>query len=58
MQDMENIYEQFVYNSMKVNLDKFQLIILGNTGLHTLKIGDMTIKPASSATLFGISIDS
>ena len=55
---MENVYEWFVYNSMKANLDKFQFIILGNTGSHTLKIDDITIKSASSVTLLGITIDS
>ena len=43
---------------MKVNPEKFQFIILGNTGSHTLKIGDTTIKSASSVTLLGITIDS
>ena len=33
---MEKGYEWFVSNLVKVNPDKFQLIILGNTGLHTL----------------------
>ena len=56
IQDVENVYEWFVYNSMKANPDKFQFIILGNTGSHTLKIGD--IKSASSVTLLGITIDS
>ena len=50
--------EWFVYNSMKANLDKFQFIILGNTGSHTLKIGDITIKSASYVTLLDITIDS
>ena len=58
IQDMENVYEWFVYNSMKVNPDKFQFIILGNTGSHILKIGDITIKSASSVRLLGITIDS
>ena len=43
---------------MKANLDKFQFIILGNTGSHTLKIGDITIRSASYVTLLGITIDS
>ena len=43
---------------MKANLDKFQFIILGNTGSHTLKIGDITIKSASYVTLLDITIDS
>ena len=55
---MENVYERFVYNSMKANPDKFQFIILGNTGLHTLKIDYITIKSASYVTLLGITIDS
>ena len=37
---MENVYEWFVYSSMKANPDKFQFTILENTGSHTLKIGD------------------
>ena len=44
IQDIQNAYEWFVYNSMKANLDKFQFIILGNTGSHALKIGYITIK--------------
>ena len=32
IQDMENEYEWFVYNSLKVNRNKFQFIISGNTG--------------------------
>ena len=55
---MENVYEWFVYNSMEANPDKFQFIILGNTGSHTLKIRDITIKSASSATPLGVTIDS
>ena len=43
---------------MKANPDKFQFIILGNTGSHTLKIGDIAIKSASYVTLLGITIDS
>ena len=43
---------------MKANLDKFHFIILGNTGSHTLQIGDITIKSASSVTLLCITIDS
>ena len=43
---------------MKANPDKFQFIILGNTGSYTLKIGDITIKSVSSVTLLGITIDS
>ena len=48
---MENIYEWFVYDSIKVNPDKFQFIIPGNTGSHTLQIDNKIIKPASSVTL-------
>ena len=55
---MQNVYEWFVYNSMKANPDKFQFLILGNTGSRTLKIGDITITSASSVTLLGINIDS
>ena len=55
---MKNAYEWFVCNSMKVNLDKFQFVILGNTGSHKLKIGDITIKSAKSVTLLDIAIDS
>ena len=36
IQDMENVFEWLVYNSMKANPDKF--IILGNTGSHTLVV--------------------
>ena len=42
---------------MKANLGKFQFIILGNTGSHTLQIGDITVKSTSSVTLLGINID-
>ena len=55
---MQNVYEWFVYNSMKANPYKFQFIILGNTGSRTLKIGDITITSASSVTLLGINIHS
>ena len=58
IQDTENVYEWFVHNSMKVNPEKFQFIILGNISSHTLKIGDITIKSASPVTLLGITIDS
>ena len=58
IQDMENVYEWFVYNSLKVNPNKFQFIILGNTGQHILKIGDITIKSTLSVTLLGIAINS
>ena len=53
-----NVYEWFVYSSMKANPDKFQFISVGNTGSHTLKIGDITIKSASHVTLLDITIDS
>ena len=43
---------------MKAHAENFQFVILGNTGLHTLQIGDMTTKSTSSATLLGITIDS
>ena len=55
IQDMENVYEWFVHNSMKANPDKFQFITLGNTGSHKLQIGDIAIKSASSVTLLGIT---
>ena len=55
---MENVYECFVCSSMKANPGKFQFIILGNTGSHTLKIGYITMKSASYVTLLGITIDS
>ena len=55
---MQNVYEWFVYNSMKANTDKFQLIILGNTGSHALQIVDITIKSTSSVILLGICINS
>ena len=43
---------------MKANHDKFQFIILGNKGSHTLQIGDTTTKWVSSVTLLDITIDS
>ena len=43
---------------MKANPDKFQFMILESTGSHTLKIGYITIKSASSVTILGITIDS
>ena len=58
MQDMQNVYEWFVYNSLKANPDKFQFIILGNKGSRILQIGDITIKSDSSVTLLIITIDS
>ena len=56
--DVENVYEWFVHNSMKANPDKFQFIIWGNTGSHTLKIGDITVKSVSFVTLLGVTMDS
>ena len=53
IQDMQN-----VYSSMKANSDKFQFIILGNTGLHSLQISDITIKSGLSVTPLGITINS
>ena len=47
-----------VYNSLKVNPDKFQFIILGNAGSDTLQICNITIKSVSSVTLLDITIDS
>ena len=58
IQDTWNIYEWFVYNSMKAHPEYFWFINLGNTGLHALQIGDITTKSVSSATLLGITIDS
>ena len=43
---------------MKAHPEKIQFIILGNTGLHALQIGDITTKSVSSVTLLGITIDS
>ena len=45
-QNMLNVYEWLVYNSMKANPDQFQFMILGNTESHTLQIGDITTKPS------------
>ena len=47
-----------LYNSIKAHPENFQFIILGNTGLHALQIGDITTKSVSSVTLLGITIDS
>ena len=58
IQDTWNVYEWFVYNSAKADAENFRLTILGNTGLHTLQIGDITTKSVSSSTLLGITIDS
>ena len=43
---------------MKASPENFQFIILGNTGMHTLQIGDITTKSVLSVTLLGITIDS
>ena len=43
---------------MKVHPENFQFIILGNKGFHTLQIGDIITKSASSVTLLGITLDS
>ena len=43
---------------MKAHPENFQFIILGNTGLHALQIGDITTKSVSSVTLLDITIDS
>ena len=58
IQDTWHVYEWFVYNSMKVHPENFHFIILGNAGLHTLEIGDITTKSVSFVTLLGITIDS
>ena len=55
IQDMQNVNEWFVCNSIKANPNKFQFIILRNTGSHTLQTGDITIKSASFVTLLGIN---
>ena len=57
IQDTWNVYEWFVYNWMKAHPENFQFIILGNTGLHTLQIGDITPKSVSSVALLGITIE-
>ena len=43
---------------MKAYPNKFQFTLLGKKGLHTLQIGDITIKSISSITPLGITIDS
>ena len=43
---------------MKAHPENFQFIILANTGLHALQIGDITTKSISSVNLLGITIDS
>ena len=58
IQDTWNVYECFVYNSIKGHPENVQFIILGNTGLHALQIGGITTKSVSSVTLLGITVDS
>ena len=55
IQDTWRVYEWFVYNSMKAHPERFQFIILGNAGLHTLKTGNITTKSVSSVTLQDIN---
>ena len=43
---------------MKAQPKNFQFVILGNTGLHALQIGDITTKSVTSVTLLGITIGS
>ena len=50
IQNTYNVHEWFLYNSIKENPDKLQFIILGNTELHPLQIGDITTKSVSSVT--------
>ena len=57
-QDTWNVYEWFLYNSIKGHPENVQFIILGNTGLHALQIGDITTKSVSPVTLLGITVDS
>ena len=54
----KKVYEWFTYNSVKANPYKFQFILLGNTGSHTLQVSDINTKSVSSFTLLGITIDS
>ena len=42
---------------MMENPVKFQFIVLGSTGSHTLQIGHITIKLVSSTALLCITID-
>ena len=56
---------KFLVKKLKKIFDKIiarssitRLFILGNICSHTLKIGDITIKSASSVTLLGMAIDS
>ena len=57
-QDMQNVCEWFVQNSVKANPDKFQFTIIRNKGSHILQVGDTTTKSVSSVTLHGITIGS
>ena len=43
---------------MKATPDKFEFIILGNAGSHTLQIDDITVKSTSFFMVLGITIDS
>ena len=58
IQDTWNVYKWFVYNSIKAHPENFQFVIVGNTGLHALQIGNITTKSVSSVTVLGITIDS
>ena len=40
---------------MKGHYENFQVIILGNTGLHALQIRGITTKSVSPVTLLGIT---
>ena len=42
---------------MMENPVKFQFIVLGSTGSHTLQIGHITIKLVSSTALLCITVD-
>ena len=52
--DMDKIHECFVYKLIKANADKFQFIILGNTGSHVLQINGITVKSTLSVMLLSI----
>ena len=58
IQDTWNVCEWFVYNSTKARLENFQFFILGNTGLHTLKIRHIITKSVSTVLLRSTTIDS
>ena len=53
-----NVYEWFVYNSVKRHPENFQFIMLGNTGLHPLQIGNIITKWVSPVTILVITINS